>query len=63
MIISIVEQLVAQLDVPNGAGNIKFDFNHGASHWQNLLNDEYDFEEFQGVVFFGSTNYNRVSIN
>ena len=55
MIISIVEQLVAQLDVPANINavesNIKFGFNHGASHWQNLLNDEYDFGDFDGVVF------------
>ena len=55
MIISIVEQLVAQLDVPANINavesNITFGFNHGGSHWQNLLNDEYDFGDFDGVVF------------
>ena len=47
MIISVVEQLVAQLDV-NG---VKYAFNHGQQHWSNLVNDEFDFNDTQGVVF------------
>lgn len=47
MIISIIEQLVAQLDV-NG---VTYDFNHGASHWANLLNDEFEFSDSKGIVF------------
>jgi len=39
MIISVVEALVAQLDVDG----VKFGFNHGPSHWQNLELDEYNF--------------------
>ncbi len=47
MIISIVEALVNQLDV-NG---VKYAFNHGQQHWANLVNDEFDFGDEQGVVF------------
>jgi len=47
MIISIVEQLVNQLNV-NG---VTFGFGHGASYWANLLNDEFDFGEFQAIVY------------
>jgi hypothetical protein len=47
MIISVVEQLVAQLDV----AGIKYGFGHGASHWANLVNDEYEFGGTQGMVF------------
>ena len=47
MIVSIVEQLVSQLNV-NG---ITFGFGLGAQYWSNLLNYEFDFGEFKGVVF------------
>lgn len=47
MIISIVENLVNQLNV-NG---ITFGFGHGAQYWANLLEDEFDFGEFQGLIY------------
>lgn len=47
MIISIVEQLVAQLNVDG----VTYDFNHGALHWANLLNDEFEFSDSKGIVF------------
>jgi hypothetical protein len=47
MIVSIVETLVNQLNV-NG---ITFGFGHGAQYWANLLEDEFDFGEFQGLIY------------
>ena len=47
MIFSIVETLVNQLNV-NG---ITFGFGHGAQYWANLLEDEFDFGEFQGLIY------------
>ena len=47
MIVSIVQTLVNQLNV-NG---ITFGFGHGAQYWANLLEDEFDFGEFKGLVF------------
>jgi len=47
MIISIVEQLVNQLN----SNGVVFGFGHGAQYWANLLNDEFDFGEFQALVY------------
>jgi len=47
MIISIIEQLVNQLNV-NG---VTFGFGFGPSHWANLLEDEFDFGDFKALVF------------
>ena len=47
MIISIVRQLVAQLDVEG----VTYGFGHGPSHWADLINDEFDFGEFKGTCF------------
>ena len=47
MIVSIVETLVNQLNV-NG---ITFGFGHGAQYWASLLEDEFDFGEFQGLIY------------
>jgi hypothetical protein len=47
MIISIIENLVNQLNV-NG---VTFGFGHGASYWANLLNDEFDFGDFKAIIY------------
>ena len=47
MIISIVQTLVNQLNV-NG---VVFGFGHGAQYWANLLEDEFDFGEFQALIY------------
>ena len=47
MIIDIVKHITEQLDV----GGFKYGFGHGPSHWSNLVNDEFDFGEFQGICF------------
>jgi len=47
MIISIVEQLVTQLNV----SSVTYGFGHGPQHWANLVNDEFDFGEFKGTCF------------
>lgn len=47
MIISVIEHIVNQLDVDG----VKYGFGHGGSHWSNLVNDEFDFGEFQGTCF------------
>jgi len=47
MIISIVQTLVNQLNV----SGLTYGFGHGAQYWANLLNDEFDFGDFKGIVY------------
>ncbi len=55
MIIQIVEQIVNQLSVTatidGDTNQLKFGFGHGAQYFANLQNDEFDFGDFDGIVY------------